>query len=234
MKTNTLLAAAAILAVGGIAAQAQVYSQNIVGYVNQVIPAGYTVVGNPLTTGSSNGVNEVFSALPDGTSFLFWNGSGFDTVIYDSSIGGFPWFDGGYNTLSAVPQIAPGTAFFINPPNAFTNTYVGTVSPAAGATNSFPLPAGYSLVSSVLPVGGAITNAALSFPLDGNDGISFLLWNGSGYVTRIYDTTVGDGNGPWYDGNYAGPVDAPVLNVGYGFFVNPPSATVWKQTLSNQ
>ena len=39
MRTKTLLIAAAALAAGILSSSAQTYSQNIVGYVNQVLPA---------------------------------------------------------------------------------------------------------------------------------------------------------------------------------------------------
>lgn len=53
MKTKTLLIAAATLAVGAITSQAQVYSQNIVGYINQTIAANhYQIIGSQLINGS--------------------------------------------------------------------------------------------------------------------------------------------------------------------------------------
>ncbi len=49
---KTLLIAAAALAASLIPSQAQVYSQNIVGYVNTAIPGGgaLTLVANPIQT----------------------------------------------------------------------------------------------------------------------------------------------------------------------------------------
>ena len=53
MRTKTLLIAAAALAVGITSSEAQVYSQNVVGYVNMTVPAGhYQIVGNQLINGS--------------------------------------------------------------------------------------------------------------------------------------------------------------------------------------
>ena len=63
MRTKTLLLTAFVGALGFTAAQAQVYSVNAVGYVNKSIPAGFSIVANPLNNGE-NKVADVFGANP--------------------------------------------------------------------------------------------------------------------------------------------------------------------------
>ena len=65
--------AGAALVLSLATSQAQVYSANVVGYINQTLPSAYSLITVPFTIGSSNGGNEVFgTALPDGTQiFLF-------------------------------------------------------------------------------------------------------------------------------------------------------------------
>ena len=155
---------------------------------------------------------------------LTWNGSSYDYRSYDTGFGG--WIDFNSNP-SVPPSLPPGKGFFFfNPNAAYTNTWVGTVVPAPGATNSLALPSGYSLVGSVLPVGGAaITAAPVNLPLI--DGSVILKWNGSSYDYRSYDT----GFGGWIDFN-SNPASEPSYAVGQGFFFfNPNASTPWLQNL---
>ena len=74
MKKTLLIAAAALVA-GIVSSQAQVYSANIVGYVNQVMTNGVLqLVCNPLDNGT-NTANDVFANLPNTSSIQLWNGS---------------------------------------------------------------------------------------------------------------------------------------------------------------
>src|SRR6266446_1325324 len=73
MRTKTLLAAAAMLAAGlaSSMAQSNVYSLNVVGYVNKVMPSGgkYIMISNPLNT-TSNTINSLLSGAAVGSQFL--------------------------------------------------------------------------------------------------------------------------------------------------------------------
>ena len=77
MKTKTLLIAAAALAAGIMSSQAQVYSQNVVGYVNLSISNGFNCINIPLDydgTGTNNVVNTIIGTnLPNGTIIESWN-----------------------------------------------------------------------------------------------------------------------------------------------------------------
>ncbi len=62
MKKTLLIAAAALVA-GVVSSEAQVYSANIVGYVNVTCPAGAQVlVSNPLDDGT-NQANDLLSHI---------------------------------------------------------------------------------------------------------------------------------------------------------------------------
>jgi hypothetical protein len=191
------------------------------------------MLGNPLSAGVSNGFNEIMAVIPDGTAVLTWTGNSFDTAIYDASLGlsANNWYQSdGFTPLAAIPTAPPGRGFFISPGLALTNTFVGTVIPNVGATNSLAIPNGFSIVSSVLPVGGAATNAVLNLPL--LDGMAVLKWTGNSYDTFVYDGSLGISADGWYlsDGFTPGPV--PNLAVGEGFFYNPGQVATWKQTLN--
>jgi hypothetical protein len=224
MRTKLLLTAAVLAA--GIAssmAQSNVYSLNIVGYVNKTIPSGYSILANPLKAGVTNGANEIMTPI-DGSQILTWNGAGYDYISYDSGFGG--WVDAGFNPANP-PQLPPGKAFFFfNPLPTTTNTFVGEVVPAPGVTNSLNLVSGYNFVGSVLPASAAnITAAPVSLPII--DGMQVLQWNGASYNYSSYDS----GFGGWIDAGF-NPIAAPSYTVANGFFLfNPLAAQPWRQYL---
>lgn len=204
-------------------AQSNVYSLNVVGYVNVPVAAGYNLLANPLKAGVTNGANEIMPVILDEV-ILTWNGAGYDYVTFDGFANA--WTDANGNPGNP-PVLPPGKGFFFfNPGAATTFTFVGEVVPAPGATNSLALPAGYSLIGSPLPASGtSITAAPISMPeiLD----MTVLSWTGAGYSTRVFDGF----SGSWVDGN-GNPAAVPSYNVGQGFFLfNPGAPAAWKQNL---
>src|SRR5690242_16700762 len=107
MKTKTLLIAAAALAAGIVTSQAQVYSQNIVGYANVTTPGAnqWACFANPLDNGTNN-LTSLFPSAPNQTQVEIWTGTGFQlatkTVI-------------GWSTNLNIPV---GTGFFIKYPSS--------------------------------------------------------------------------------------------------------------------
>ena len=220
MRTKALLCAA-LVAAGAISAVAQqnVYSLNIVGYVNVTVPSGYSLLANPLSAGVTNGANEIMTPI-DGEQILTWTGSGYSYVAYDSG----SWVDSQFNPAQA-PSLPPGKGFFFfNPFASTTVTFVGQVVPGPGVTNSLAIPSGYSLIGSPLPASVTdITAAPVSLPKI--DGMQILKWTGAGYSYAAYDS------GAWVDSQF-NTIPAPGLNVGQGFFLfNPFAATTWPQSL---
>ena len=136
---KTLLMAAATLAAGIISSQAQVYSQNVVGYINQPIPANrYEIVGSQLVGGSdvgqSNGdINSTLGAglisspvpvtggnpgqdpgLSTNTQILVFNGVSFTTYFYFNQADATSWqgaaSPAGWYTAGGVAAAANLTA----------------------------------------------------------------------------------------------------------------------------
>jgi len=224
MRTLKALLCLSALAGGLATSVAQnVYSLNIVGYVNVPINSGYNLLANPLKAGVTNGANEIMTPI-DGEQLLTWNGVGYDYVSYDSGFGG--WIDGNFNAAQP-PQLPPGKGFFLfNPGATVTTTFVGEVIPAPGVTNNLAIASGYNLLGSVLPASATpITAAPVRLPII--DGMQLLQWNGVGYNYSSYDS----GFGGWIDGNF-NSIPAPNYTVGTGFFLfNPGAATTWPQWL---
>jgi hypothetical protein len=220
MRTKSLLIAAAALVAGLVSVQAQsnVYSLNIVGYVNEIYAgnAKFTLAGQPLDDGNGNNLTNLFASLPKGANIQFWNGTGYTPVTKGATWG----------TNFVVP---PGTAFFVRLTSttpSYTNTFVGTINNAK-ATNSFVLNT-FALVCSPLPIGGDLTNQNNT-----NFNLSPTLAKGS--TIQVWDQTLNAGNGGFVSSvkgstPYAWGTNLN-LNVGQGFFVNPKNTTNWVQTL---
>lgn len=217
MNTKSLLIAAATLAVGAISSQAQVYSQNIVGYVNVPLAPGYSLIANPLDDGSGNQLTNLLNSasLVNKSTVTTWNGT-----VYNTAIGKVT---GGWGANTSLP---PGTGFFLkNNGASTTNTFVGTVGGAnvvSGQQLTNVLNAGYNLVGSILPYAGDLTtdtNLNLSSATLVNKS-TLTSWNVPG---QVFDTAVGKVTGGW---GAAFPV-----TVGQGYFLkNNGVATNWVQS----
>ncbi len=209
MRTKTLLLSAAVGVAGMVAASAQtVYSVNAVGYVNVDVPAGYSIIVNPLETSD----NTLAGLLPVGSvprfsQILKWDAGGF--VIY--TMGTTGWGAGATATLN------PGEGAFINVAAAQTITFIGEVKQGA---LSIPLASGYSLVGSQVPQAGTTTELALDSALARFDQV--LTWNNASGGYNIFSRTATG----WSGGN------VPSVNVAEGFFVNVGAATSWDRTFS--
>jgi len=129
---KTLLIAAATLAAGVIAAQADspVYSQNIVGYYNVPVPAGkFVIVGNQLNLDGTNSINNIFTGLvsdPNAqantviwtwntsisqySSYQYFTGADADNnFLLSGSVNGF--YDNSGDLITVAPTV--GNGFFI-------------------------------------------------------------------------------------------------------------------------
>ena len=213
---KTLLIAAAALAAGIMNSQAQVYSQNIVGYVNTIVHSGFNTINNPLNATN----NQLSTILPpvETSQVLIWNGvNGYVSYTYDTG----QWVDDSSNP--ANPAINPGLGFFYFSPASNTVTFAGSVATLVGTSTTNVVLSGFRLLGSKVPYAGAATNAALNLPQQ--ETAQILKWNGvNGYATYTIDT------GVWIDDS-SNP-NVPSINVGEGFFYFSPSAsTNWVQSL---
>jgi hypothetical protein len=234
MRTKTLLLAAALTAAGIASyAQSNVYSVNVVGYVNVTIPANkYAMVSTPLTftgAGGNNITNVVGGSIPDGTFlFPFSNGTYLDSEQY---FDGFGWFPG-----AAV--VGPGSGFFVKTPAGVgaTLTFVGEVVQGP-ATNA--LISGYSLVGSKVaqsvPLGDLTTaeSTTMHFPAADSDTLFFF-----DVASQSYKDAIQYFNGyGWFDSGVGGPgpVTGPSPAVAEAFFVYKPGpAASWTRSFTVQ
>jgi hypothetical protein len=212
MRTKALLSVAAALAVGAITAQAQVYSVNIVGYVNQSNAASaFSLIQNPLDDGAGNRLTNILAGAAANSEAFVWNGAGY--TVYNVGAKSGVW--------SGDQELAPGTGLFIKPAAPFSVTYVGEViaEPGESVTNVLTA-AAFELTGSLLPY------ATASIATDTNYGLvsapantEAYKWTGGGYAVSI----VGAKSGVW----------SPDLGVSVGesIFLKSPPGFDWVQSL---
>jgi len=223
MRTKTLLIAAAALVAGVISSEAQVYSQNVVGYVNVTIPAGqYVLVANPLTTGDDV-LSNVVQNVPGATVANIWTGTGFSTYTYSSAQ--HHWKSGSL-VVDNTP-LPPGVGFFLsNPSTSITNTFVGTVlANTGGGTVTNALTTALSPIGSLTPYGDTVTNAS-TFNLQVAGATTLQKWSVANQSFTLY--TFSAAQNTWKVGSTK---TNPIINVAEGFFIQPATATNWIQTL---
>jgi hypothetical protein len=223
MKIKTLAIAAATLAVGAITSQAQVYSQNVVGYVNQVCSSNtYYLLCNPLTTGNDV-ITNVILTPPGGSVALIWNGAGYTTYTYAGK--SHAWLDGSSHTNNNIP-LPPGVGFFYYPAANTTNTYSGQVAcNTGGGTVTNTISALLTPKGSIIPYGDVVTNSA-TFNLTVPGATVMQYWNiGSQSFTTL---TYAGKSHVWLDSS--SHTNNPTIPVGQAFFLSG-GATNWVQTL---
>jgi hypothetical protein len=245
MRTKTLLLSAAALAAGllsSIASSSNVYSVNIVGYVNKPGGLGFTPMSNPLIANISNSASNVIdnaSGQQDGNALYIWNGFGFTVYLFDSSSPS-GYTDVGANPV-APPTLTPGTGFLYNNQVASnTLTYVGQVTgvvtndPHLIADLTLPASPGNQLIASPIPIGGRLIT---DLQMDGTgtlDGDAVQLPNITGgvltsWTVYLFDSSSGTG----FTDAGSNPVPEPIIPVAGAFlFVNNNATPVlWHQDI---
>ncbi|MHB8523648.1 MAG: hypothetical protein ACYDH9_23235 [Limisphaerales bacterium] len=186
---------------------AQVYTVNVVGYVQLQVPSGFSMIANQVNRGA-NTVGEVLTVgAVDGLTLYKYDSTtqNFSVNVY---LGG-AW-------SNPTESFAPGEgAFLFNPSGSgSTLTLVGSIDEGIH-TNS--IPAGLSIRSSLLPESGQLS-ADLNFPAAEGD-IIYRFDNASGtYKVYTYD----------FD-SWTAP---PSVNSGESFFVWKPVAADWTQVFT--
>jgi hypothetical protein len=207
MRTKALFLAAALGMAGIVSSMAQVYSVNVVGYVNTTLVPGFNLVSNPLDAGDNN----VASIMPavDGLTVYKFADRVYQIAVYLEIFG--EW-EGAFD-------LAPGEGAFVLNPTAedLVVTFVGEIT---DGTKTLPIPQGFSIASSIVPQSGALVSA-LGFPqADGDQVFKF------NTASQVYETyTYLEIFGEW-------DPSEPVVGVGEAFFVNKPAPVSWTREFS--
>ena len=158
MRTRTLLLAAAALAAGLATSSAQVYSQNVVGYMNVTAPQGFSIIANQLNS-TNNSIGSLIPSPNNGSIvYKFVNG------VLTANNYFFSWTD---PNMTLNP--GEGVIFYNAGPGGSTFTFVGEVKQG---TLSTQLPAGFSIISSQVPQAGLISTD-LGMPIPNNGDIVY-------------------------------------------------------------
>jgi len=226
MRTKTLLLSVALGAasIAAVMAADPVYSVNIVGYVNKQLPAGNTIISNPLKNGD-NKLGTILPTVPDGIIIYKWNN---DKQKFQDSITSLEglWYKA---TETDSDELAPGEGAFIQVdrdlyPNGITLTFVGEVT--TGAISQV-IPMKYSMQAN--PVPQAVDLLTVGYPA--MDGDIIWLWDSS---TQSYKNSRTFLEGSFYEG---ADVVSVIPEIGTGFFVFKDSETgstaqTWTRTFN--
>lgn len=171
MRTKTLLLTAVLGVATAATTMADVFSVNVVGYVNKTLQPGFSLIANPLNT-TNNTLNSLFPNAVPGDAIYRFTGSGYTVSSFDE-------FD-----LVWLPNLTlnPGEGIFYNN-GRVTNQVVTFVGEVIQGTTTNALPAGYSIRSSIVPQSGTLS--ALGVP--GQPGDSVYKFTGTGYTVSSFD-----------------------------------------------
>jgi hypothetical protein len=214
MRTKTLFLAAAAIAASLASSMAQnVYSVNLVGYINTTVTGGgkYTLLVNPFDDGNGNQLTNLLASLPKQSQALVWDNPTANYVIASKSTSGW--------TTNFV--IAQGRGFFVKngggtSAGTLTNLFMGSEN----VSNFVAIPTGYILVGSPLAFAGDVTtdtNINLGSTLLKQSQV--LRWD---VPTQNYVIAAKSTSG-WNSGLTVG--------VGEGFFIKATFTTNWVQVL---
>jgi len=184
-----------------------IVSDNLLGYASITLPPGFSLIANPLHA-PNNAVAELFKGWPDGTTL-----NKFDTRFFrlsENAVAHGKW-------TNASEQLSPGEgAIFYNPTQDYKHhSFVGEVMQGH---LSMPIPAGFSMRSSLVPQSGHLQED-LHFPITEGDVIHLFDRDRQKYVLYPFE------NGKWQSG-------APVISVGESFWVAKTSAGNWTRSFT--
>ena len=228
MRTKALLLTAALGLASVATSMAQVYSVNVVGYINVPVPAtGFALIANQLNASPNNSLNSVLTGnIETESQVLKFANNNYLADIYDGSA----WVD--FNTGAAsTTTVAPGEGFFFyNAGTARSITLVGEVRIGNNLNVTTP-PGQFNLMSSIVPQDLTL-DAASGFPTGAaateNQFISYNAATQGYNPIKVYD------GAQWVDFDSGATVPTPSVVVGQGFFFyNAGSAaSVWSRNFN--
>jgi len=179
-----------------------VQSMNVIGYASTTVPPGFSMIANPFD-GANNTVAELFKGWPDGTTF-----NKFDTRLFRLSDNGVKYG----KWTNPTERLLPGEGgIFLNPTSDYKSlNFVGDVMLG---NLSVPIPAGFSLRSSLLPQPGQLQED-LGFPIADGDVVHLFDRDQQKYVLYPFE------GGKWTSGS-------PAVNICESFWVAKTDAANW-------
>jgi len=179
----------------------EVTSANVIGYASCAVPPGFSMIANPFD--SHQTLSEIFKEWPEGTTINRFNTRVFS--LAENGVKNGKWID-------SAERLVPGEgAIFFNPTEDYKSaSFVGEV---VQGNLSMPIPAGFSIRSSLVPQPGNLADD-LKFPISDGDVIHLFDRERQKYVLHPFE------NGKWT----AGP---PILSVAESFWVAKTEPGNW-------
>jgi hypothetical protein len=200
-----------------------VYSLNVVGYINLTLTNGYNFIANQLDADgylTNNYVTNVFSTnMPNLTKvFAFQPGSqSFVAASYSASQG--KW---GGNLTAANAALMPGQGVCVQiPGTSGTSIALTLVGQVWQGTNTQAITPALNLVSSMAPISGGI-NTVLGYVPTKFDKVQQYNPVTGLFTSRSYSGTA-----------WTGGIE-PTPAVGEAFFLNSATSTNWTQKFTVQ
>jgi hypothetical protein len=213
MRTKALLLGAIISVASLASSMAQVYSVNIVGYVNTTIPAGWSIIANPLQASPDNTLATIMPAPPQSITIYKLGSDGLFLINnYLDFLGA--WDD-------ANMPINPGEGLYVlNQGAPFVQTFVGEV---LTGTQTIPLQQGWQLLASKIPQEGLL-ETDLKYPPGQGDGDMVYKWDNATGLYQIFN----------YMPFLGGWDNEPTIKVGEGFYLlrQDPGTPTWSRTFT--
>jgi hypothetical protein len=181
-------------------------SVNVIGYASVALPPGFSLIANPFD-GHDNTVGTTFTGWPDGTTI-----NKYDTrqiQLNENAVKNGKW------TNPQERLLRGEGAMFFNPTEDYkSHSFVGEV---VQGNLTMPVPAGFSLRSSLVPKAGNLSED-LGFPISDGDVVHMFDRDRQKYVLHPFE------NGKW-------PAGAPILSVGESFWVAKTEPGNWTRNL---
>lgn len=223
MRTKALLCAAGLLAVGAVSAMAQsnVYSLNVVGYVNVSLTNGFQMMANQLDLDGNQTNNTrltVFGTnLPVASAVYGYSpASGYAKATY---LGGTTWSG---NNAGVDASLATGRGVWVQiPGTSGTSVTITEVGNVIQGSNPSPFVAGFNLLSINHPVSVGLQTVAGYTPTAGD--VVYLYNNPGGYVKKTF-----------LSGTTWTPAGEPVPAVAQPFWLQAKTSGTWTQNFTVQ
>jgi hypothetical protein len=192
----------AVLAPGAALAQSGTNYLNVVGYVNLDLPAGYSLIADPLLD-VANDLNSVLSNTPEGSVFYEFDNA---SSQYEAATN----FGGVWSPVDNA--LVPGGGGLLFLPAETVVTFVGEIH--QGDIDRH-IPAGFSILSVPIPGVFNLTNSLFHFPVE------------QGETIYRYDNDAGQFMVSTYANGQFNPPGIAMPNVGEAFFVLRGTAVDW-------
>ncbi len=189
--------------------ETNLFSLNVVGYVNVRCPPGLSLIANPLKYELTNDViGHLWTVAPDGLqAFKYGANENYEVSTFD-----------GLSQTWSNPEmdISTGIGFYVQNPTSLTitQTFVGEVLQGVLVN---PLPEGFSTKGALVPQAGSINSVHL-IPGEPGDQLSIYINNLQGGGDYILSTFSGTDNAWMPD---------LIINPGQGFWIQKQHAQNW-------